>query len=49
MPQDLTDRVSTILQKAEMALFAGAGSVGMQESYNDAKELILGLEAHFKR
>lgn len=48
VPSDLTDRVSTILQKAEMALFAGAGSVGMQESYDVAKELILGLEAHFK-
>ncbi|MDC1308929.1 hypothetical protein N8Y96_02250, partial [Saprospiraceae bacterium] len=49
VPQDFTDRVSTILQKAEMALFANAGSVGMQESYNGAKELILGLEVHFKR
>lgn len=48
VPEHLTDRVSTILQKAEMALFAGAGSVDMQESYNDAKELILGLERHFK-
>ncbi len=48
VPSKLTDRVSTILQKAEMSLFAGMGSVGMQESYNDAKELILGLEAHFK-
>lgn len=48
VPTELTDRVSSILQKAEMALFAGAGSVAMQESYNNAKELILGLEAHFK-
>ena len=48
VPAELTDRVFTILQKAEMALFAGAGSIGMQESYNSAKELILGLEKHFK-
>lgn len=49
VPSDLTDRVSTILQKAEMALFAGADSTGMQESYDSAKELILGLESHFKK
>lgn len=48
VPSDLTDRVTNILQKSEMALFAGAGSVAMQESYDSAKELILGLEAHFK-
>ena len=48
VPSALTDRVTNILQKAEMALFAGAGNLGMQESYNDAKELILGLESHFK-
>lgn len=48
VPAELTDRVSTILQKAEMSLFAGAGNVGMQESYDSAKELILGLEKHFK-
>jgi len=48
VPSDLTDRVGTILQKAEMALFAGSGSEGLQESYDGAKELILGLEAHFK-
>jgi len=47
VPAELTDRVSVILQKAEMALFAGAGSVGMQDSYDSAKELILGLERHF--
>ena len=48
VPSDLTERVSGILQKAEMALFAGASDVGMQDSYDSAKELILGLESYFK-
>jgi len=48
VPTDLIDNVTSILQKAEMSLFAGGGSVGMQESYDNAKELILGLERHFK-
>lgn len=48
VPSDLVLNVSIILQKAEMALFAAAGSVGMRQSYDDAKNLILGLEKHFK-
>ena len=49
VPSDLTEQVSDILQKAEMALFAGASDVGMQGSYDGAKELILGLESYFKK
>lgn len=49
VPDSMIDHVSTVLQKAEMALFAGADSVDMQDSYEDAKQLILGLEAHFKK
>lgn len=49
VPPSLIDNVEQVLQKAEMALFAGANAVGMQASYDHAKELILGLESHFSK